>query len=64
MRRDHIDSEWIESKFKGRSGAWGYNSIYGLARIDYIYKVNKLKIFYYNCVLFIKFLKRRMGDKK
>lgn len=60
MWRDHKDSKWIKSKMGGRSGCYGYNKINGPARIGYIYKVNKIKIIYYNIILFLRYLERKV----
>lgn len=62
MWREHKDSEWIKAKMQGRSGCYGYNKIDGPARIEYIYKKNKLVVFYYNIILFIKYLKRKIKN--
>lgn len=59
---EHKDSEWIKVKMQGQSGCYGYNKIDGPAKICYIYKKNKLLIFYYNIVLFIKYLKRKIKN--
>ncbi|MCI8654390.1 MAG: hypothetical protein HFJ48_00725 [Clostridia bacterium] len=63
MNNIHKDQEWIESKMNGRSGCYGYDNIKGPAKIGYIYKVNKIKIIYYNIILFIRYLKRKVAKK-
>lgn len=62
MWKEHKDNEWIKSKMQGRSGCYGYNKINGPARIGYIYKKSKLVVFYYNVVLFVRYLKRKIKN--
>ncbi len=62
MWKEHKDNEWIKSKMQGRSGCYGCNKINGPARIGYIYKKSKLVVFYYNVVLFVRYLKRKIKN--
>ena len=56
----HIDSEWIYSKIKGRGGAFNNYGKYSCARICYISTVPKIGIFYYNIILWLKYVKRNI----
>lgn len=56
----HIDKDWIDDKFTGRSGACEYNGTTGYCKIEYIWQVPKIKIFYYNIILWIRYVKRNI----
>jgi hypothetical protein len=54
----HIDEEWINKKIHGHGGAFGYNSYTGLATLIFIGCKPGILIFWYNIILFFKYLKR------
>jgi hypothetical protein len=54
----HVDSEWCHKKINGRGGSLIHKGRYGLLRFGYIGGEKKIKVFYYNCILFIKYLRR------
>lgn len=59
MEDKHIDHEWIYSKFNGQGASFKYYGKYGIAKIGYIYGVNKIQIFIYNTILWFKWIKRK-----
>jgi len=57
---DHVDNDWIRDKIGGCGGSWGCNGPYSLAFISHIYNKNFLLIFWYNMILYFRYLKRRI----
>jgi hypothetical protein len=60
MRDRHIDGKWIDKKIGGHGGAFSYNSYDGKARLIYIGSTSGIKIFWYNIILWGKYVKRRL----
>lgn len=54
----HVEEDWIHSKIKGQGGGHRFSNPKGLVVIFYIGSTSKLKIFYYNIILWFKYLKR------
>ena len=59
----HVDEEWIGKKIDGHGGSYGHSSITGLAYIGYIGNKNSVQVFWYNVILFFKYLKRLLSKK-
>lgn len=58
--RQHVDEKWIRKRI-GKSGSmYEFKGFSGLAKIKYIYKKNKIIILYYNLILLLKYLKRKV----
>ena len=59
----HIDTDWILSKVgDGSSGYVYYTSArHGIAYIRYIYGVNKVRVYYYNIILYLRYIKRSIA---
>lgn len=60
----HIDSDWINKKIDGHGGAFTYNNKYSCAKIDYIGSTSSLRIFYYNIILWLKYVKRNINKMR
>lgn len=56
----HVDNYWICKKMGSHGGGYEYNSSIGLAHIDFITSKNNVQILWYNIILYIKYLKRRI----
>lgn len=59
IRVDHVDQAWIYTKIGGHGGSFGSNGPYDLARIGYIGNKNFIQVFWYNIILYFRYLKRR-----
>ena len=60
----HLDTDWISSKIKGHGGSWQYDYYNGLATIGHIGSTGKLKIAWYNFLLYLRYLKRRFKNDR
>jgi hypothetical protein len=58
----HIDNAWISSKIGEHGGAYGFNDSYGPAKISYIGRANKIKIWWLNMRLYWRWVKRRLKN--
>jgi len=58
--KPHIDTDWINKKIGGHGGIHSYDSPTGIAHIMYIGSKNRLQVLWYNTILFLKFIKRRL----
>jgi hypothetical protein len=56
--KEHIDYEWINKKIDGHGGVYSYKNPNGVIIINWIYGKNHIQIFWYNIILFIKYLIR------
>jgi len=56
----HVDKSWIYDKIDGHGGCFGCSDPYGLAKIDYIGNKNSLQVFWYNLILYLRYVKRRI----
>lgn len=56
----HPDMDYVDKIFDGRSGSYGWDSIDGPLVIDYIWKRSRFFVFRHNCILYCKYLKRRI----
>lgn len=56
----HPDENWIHNRIGGHGGAYAFNDRTGLATIDDIYGVSRIKLFWYNMQLYFRWLKRRV----
>jgi len=63
-RLRHIDHDWIYSKIGGHGGSYGWDHIYGRAWIAHIGSRSKLKIAWYNLILYLKWLNRRIKNDR
>ncbi len=61
---EHVDKEWIMEKIGGHGGAYSYDRPDGIVRIGYIGSTGKLKIHFYNFLLLIRFLKRKIAERR
>jgi hypothetical protein len=57
---EHIDYPWIQSKIDGHGGSCHYNYKYGLVTIGYIGSTCRLKVWYYNLIIFGKYILRQL----
>lgn len=57
----HIDDSWITEKINGNSGGYSYNKPSGMVIIHWIYGRNHMQLFYYNMILLVKYLFRKVG---
>ena len=60
---EHVDKEWIMEKISGHGGSYSYDRPDGIVRIGYIGSTGKLKIHFYNFLLFVRFLKRKIAER-
>ena len=56
--KEHVDYEWINKKINGHGGVYSFNKTNGIITISYIYGKNNIQLFWYNIILFIKYLIR------
>ena len=61
---EHVDKEWIMEKIGGHGGSYSYDRPDGIVRIGYIGSIGKMKIRFYNFLLFIRFLKRKIAERR
>jgi hypothetical protein len=57
---EHIDYPWIKDKIDGHGGSCHYNSKYGTVSIGYIGSTSRVKVWYYNLILFGKYVLRQL----
>ena len=57
---EHVDSKWIDTKIGGHGGGYTFDTVKGVATIDFIFGKNFLKIFWYNVILFVKYIIRNI----
>lgn len=58
--KNHVDYEWFNKKVDGHGGSLGYSSVTGLAHIGYIGSTSRTKVFWYNILLYVKYLTRKL----
>ena len=58
----HVDSKWIDKKIGGHGGCYGFNTTKGIVIIDYIGGKNHIQLFWYNTILFVRFLVRKVVE--
>lgn len=61
---DHVDYDWITKKIDGHGGAYSYDSPDGKVTICSIFGKNRIQIFWYNLILYWKYLKRKVYEMK
>ena len=61
---NHVDYDWISKKIGGHGGTYSCYTNTGIIRIGYIGSTSKIKVFWYNVILFFKYLKRKFGGKR
>lgn len=60
MSKEHIDIKYYYKKIKGSWGICSYFNEQGPLHIDFIYNKSKIKILYYNFILYCKYLIRKV----
>jgi hypothetical protein len=56
----HIDADWIESKIDGHGGGYSHTGRESMCILHYIGSTWKIVVWYYNIILFCKWLGRKM----
>jgi hypothetical protein len=60
FQKNHADTGWINSKIRGNGGSFGFSHDDGCARIYHIGGASKLLIFWYNIILWGRYVRRRV----
>ena len=58
MYRHHVDEPWIQDKIAGHGGSYLRSTPTSLAIIGYLGHKGRLWVWYYNLILFTRYLKR------
>lgn len=56
--KNHVDCGWLNKKIGNSSAAYSYSSIDGMLLVHRIYGKSRIKILWYNFILFIRYLMR------
>lgn len=58
---NHVDEDFFNKKLaKGKYGILSYYSTKGKLKVEYMWNTPKILIIYYNFILYLKYLKRKM----
>lgn len=58
--RDHIDAGYIKEKIAGHGGSYSYQNPKGWVKIGYIGGASRVRVIWYNIMLLVRYIQRKV----